>query len=89
MRGPVTPRNYALALRIQAACYKKSFFYDDARIHGRSKIIQLAIDARKQSYPDETPYVYHPMMQAADSLRWSQQTRDTVLKNYNQMDLGI
>jgi hypothetical protein len=68
---------------------EKSFFYDDARIHGRSKIIQLAIDARQQSYPHETPYVYLPMVQEAESLRWSQQTRETVLKNYNQLDLGI
>jgi len=68
---------------------EKSFFYDDARIHARSKIVQLAIDARQQSFPEEISYVYLPMVQEADSLRWSQQTRETVLKNYNQLDLGL
>ncbi|SVD51877.1 uncharacterized protein METZ01_LOCUS404731, partial [marine metagenome] len=68
---------------------KQSSFYDHERIHSRSRIIQLAIDARQKSYTDETPYVYLPMVQEAESLRWSQQTRETVLKNYNHLDLGI
>ena len=63
--------------------------YDHRRIHGRSRIIQLAIDARQQRYPDETPYVYQPLAAEADSLRWSPRTRETVLKNYNQLDLII
>jgi hypothetical protein len=63
--------------------------YEHERIHGRSRIIQLAIDARQQSYPEEAPYHYFPMAQEADSLRFSEQTRETVLKNYNQQDLGI
>lgn len=67
----------------------ESILYDHERIHGRSRIIQLAIDARQQSYPGETPYTYLPMVLEADSLRWSKQTRETVLKNYNQQDLGI
>ena len=68
---------------------KQPILYDHERIHGRSRIIQLAIDARRQRYPDETPYVYRPMAPEADSLRWSPRTRETVLKNYNQLDLGI
>lgn len=33
----------------------------DARfIQDRTRIIQLAIDARRERYPDETPYVYKP-----------------------------
>ena len=63
--------------------------YDDARIHGRSRIVQLAIDARRQRYPEETPYAYGPMTAEAETLRWSDDTRETVLKNYNQQDLGI
>lgn len=63
--------------------------YDQERIHARSRIIQLAIDARQQSYPDEATYTYQPMAQEVDSLRFSDQTRKTILKNYNQQDLGI
>ena len=66
-----------------------SVVYDEERIRARSRIIQLAIDARQKTYPDETAYIYQPMAQEADSLRWSQQTRETVLKNYNRLDLGI
>ena len=66
-----------------------SITYDEERIHGRSKIIQLAIDARQQQRPEETPYHYKPMANEADSLRWSEYTRESVLKNYNQLDLGI
>ena len=68
---------------------KQSFCYDDERIHRRSRVIQLAIDARRQCYPEETPYVYRPMGEEADLLRWSDETRETVLRNYNQLDLGI
>jgi ectoine hydroxylase-related dioxygenase (phytanoyl-CoA dioxygenase family) len=68
---------------------KKSFCYDKERIHRRSRMIQLAIDARQQCYPAETPYVYLPMAEEADLLRWSDETRETVLRNYNQLDLGI
>ena len=68
---------------------RQPVLYDHARIHGRSRIIQLAIDARQQRYPDETPYAYQPMAPEADALRWSPRTRETVLKNYNQLDLVI
>ena len=68
---------------------KNSITYDHTRIHGRSRIVQLAIDARQQSYPQETPYTYEPMLNEAAELRWSEKTRETVLKNYNQLDLGI
>ena len=68
---------------------KNSITYDHTRIHGRSRIVQLAIDARQQSYPQETPYTYEPMLDEAAQLRWSEKTRETILKNYNQLDLGI
>ena len=66
-----------------------SIIYDEERIHRRSQIIQLAIDARQQHYPKESPYHYKPMANEADSLRWSEKTRESILKNYNQLDLGI
>ena len=36
--------------------------YDDARIHQRSRVIQVAIDARAQRFPDEVPYRYMPFV---------------------------
>lgn len=44
--------------------------YDDKWIFDRCKMIQLAIDARKQKYPNETPYVYQPFVGREDEARW-------------------
>ncbi len=68
---------------------KNTIHYDAERIYGRSRIIQLAMDARRQAYPGEQPYCYAPTVQEADTLRWSEETRHSVLKDYNQLDLGI
>ena len=67
----------------------KTVVYDEARIHQRSKVIGLAIDARAQRYPEETPYDYLPLKGEEDENRWNEQTRETVLKNYNLLNLGI
>jgi len=63
-------------------------FYDDAYIHERSRLIGYGIDARRQHFPDETPYIYEPLAHDMQSYRWTAQTR-TSLKDYNLKDLGI
>ena len=63
--------------------------YDDERIHQRSRVIQVAIDARAQRFPDETPYRYLPFVGEEDDNRWNEHTRRTVLKDYNLLNLGI
>ena len=63
--------------------------YDDARIHQRSRVIQVAIDARAQRFPDETPYRYQPFVGEEEDNRWNEHTRRTVLKDYNLLNLGI
>ena len=63
--------------------------YDDARIHQRSRVIQVAIDARAQRFPDEVPYRYVPFVGEEDDNRWNEDTRRTVLKDYNLLNLGI
>ena len=68
---------------------KGSVLYDESRIHRRARIIQLAIDARQQRFPQESSYHYLPMQKEVEALRWSDATREQVLKNYNQLDLGI
>jgi hypothetical protein len=62
--------------------------YDAARISERSRLIALAIDARRQRYPDETPYVYQPFAGREDAHRWTAQAQ-AGLKDYNLLDLGI
>ena len=63
--------------------------YDEARIHQRSRVIQVAIDARAQRFPDETPYRYLPLAGEEDENRWTEHTRRSVLKDYNLLNLGI
>lgn len=62
--------------------------YDETRIRHRSRMIQLAIDARRQRFPDETPYDYAPLRDQADRYRWSEAARPGI-RDYNLEDLGI
>jgi hypothetical protein len=63
--------------------------YRLARIEARTRILQLVIDARGQHFPQETPHVYRPLAGREDGNRWSKETRATVLKNHNQLDIFI
>ena len=60
--------------------------YDAARIHARSRVLGYAIDARRQRFPHETPFVYVP--HAGETYRWDAAAR-TNLKDYNLLDLSI
>ncbi len=62
--------------------------YDAARIHERARLIGYAIDARRQRFPDETPYVYKPFADAGESYRWDEHAKAD-LKDYNLLDLSI
>ena len=62
--------------------------YDDAYIRNRSRLILYAIDARRQRFPDETPYVYGPLEGREDQYRWTPAAKAT-LKDYNLQDIGI
>lgn len=63
--------------------------YDEQRIRQRSRAIQLAIDARAHRFPNETPYRYQPFVGQEDDNRWNETTRETVLKNYNVLNLNL
>jgi hypothetical protein len=63
--------------------------YDQARIDARTRILQIAIDARRQRFPQERAYAYRPLAGHEDENRWTETTRDAVLKNYNQLDMFI
>lgn len=63
--------------------------YDEARITERARILQLAIDARRQRFPQERAHIYRPLAGREDESRWNETTRETMLKNYNQRDMFI
>ncbi len=61
--------------------------YSDAYIQSSSRLIPLAIDARKQRFPEERPYCYGPL--ADQPIRLDEVTRKEVLHNYQQRMIGI
>jgi len=63
--------------------------YTEERIAERSRIIQVAIDARRQRFPQECAYVYRPLAGREGENRWNETVRETILKNYNQRDMFI
>lgn len=62
--------------------------YDAERIRRRARMIGYAIDARRQRFPDETPFVYRPHAEAGEVWRWDDDARAEV-KDYNLLDLSI
>ena len=63
--------------------------YDEARVFERSAVIAVAIDARRQRHPLETPYVYQPFVGLEDDYRHNDDTHERIIRNYNLKDLGI
>jgi hypothetical protein len=62
--------------------------FDDAIIARRSRALGYAIDARKQRFPDETPYCYQPFASQGIEYLWNEQARSD-MKDYNCDDLSI
>ena len=62
--------------------------YDAEYINTRSRLIGYGIDARRQRFPDEKPFVYKPFIGQEEKYRWTRELR-AGLKDYNLMDLGI
>lgn len=59
---------------------------DEARIAERSRMIGWAIAARRERYPQETPFEYEPL--AGERLAFDGAAR-TALVDYNNLDLSI
>jgi Phytanoyl-CoA dioxygenase (PhyH) len=62
--------------------------YDAARIRERARLIGYGIDARRQRFPDEKPYVYKPHADEGLSYRWDEKAKAGI-KDYNLLDLSI
>ena len=63
--------------------------YDEERIFRRSAVIAVAVDARRRHFPDETPYCYQPFSGLEDQFRYSPETFESVIRDYNTRDLAI
>ena len=75
-------------LDVEAGLHNTTAVYDAARILERSRMIGYAIDARRQYFPDETPYCYKPLLGVDDAQVWSPEAK-ALLRNYNLLDLSI
>jgi hypothetical protein len=62
--------------------------YDAARIRERARVIGYAIDARRQRFPNETPFVYKPHAEEGLTYRWDAAAK-AGMKDYNLLDLSI
>jgi Phytanoyl-CoA dioxygenase (PhyH) len=68
--------------------HNKPAVYDTRRIRERARLIGYAIDARRQRFPGETPFVYKPHADEGLSYRWDDKARADI-KDYNLLDLSI
>ena len=62
--------------------------FDEALIAKRSEVIGYGIDARRQRFPDETPFEYKPFVKKGLSYKWDAAARES-LHDYNMRDLSI
>jgi hypothetical protein len=62
--------------------------YDAERIRERARLIGYGINARRQRFPDEKPFVYRPHAEAGLTYRWDE-TAKAEIKDYNLLDLSI
>lgn len=81
-------RDAVVGVDAYSPTHEKHITYDEERVAERSKVIALAIDARAQHHPDETPYRYEPCADVSD-LQYTPENERRVLHGYNTRDLFI
>ena len=68
--------------------HNEAAVYDEERIRERARLLGYAIDARRQRFPDETPFAYQPHAAAGLTYRWDAAAKADI-KDYNLLDLSI
>jgi len=71
-----------------AGIHAEAVLMDADYIAKRSHVIGLAIDARQQRFPDETPYDYAPLADRQADISWTPEAQ-AALKDYNLLDISI
>ena len=71
-----------------AGTHNEAQVFDEALIAKRSEVIGYGIDARRQRFPDETPYTYQPFAKAGLDYQWNEDAKAS-LHDYNTRDLSI
>ncbi|HKM61349.1 MAG TPA: phytanoyl-CoA dioxygenase family protein [Acidisphaera sp.] len=68
--------------------HNEAAVYDAERIRQRARVIGYAIDARRQRFPQETPFVYAPHAQAGETYVWNESAK-AGMRDYTLLDLSI
>lgn len=71
-----------------AGMHAEAAVMDSDFVDTRARLIGLAIDARRQRFPEESPYNYAPFAQRQDEFVYNEASQAS-LKDYNLMDLSI
>lgn len=82
-------RKSVLGAHTALSVREEGVYYDEARIERRASVIQVAIDARHQHYPNEKPFRYQPFVGREHEFRFSDEAFDHVIRDYNKYDLAI
>jgi len=77
-----------LGVETQGTVHAAAGVYDEQRIHKRAHLIGWGIDARRQRFPDEAPFVYQPHAAAGETYLWNDASKADI-KDYNLLDLSI
>ena len=81
-------RNSVLGQR-GALSQNSGVVYDEDRIRRRSGVIAMAVDARRQARPDETPFRYQPFDGLDHEFHYDPATFDDRIREYFFDDLSI
>ncbi len=81
-------RRSVLGVETRGTVHAAAGVYDDARIRQRARLIGYGIDARRQRFAAEQPYVYRPHLASGETFRWDEAAQAS-LKDYNLLDLSI
>lgn len=71
-----------------AGIHAEAAVFDADFIAERSRVMGLAIDARRQRFPGETPYDYKPLSDVQSEIKYNAAAQAGLL-DYNLMDLSI
>lgn len=81
-------RRSVLGVQTHGTTHVAAATYTPERIAERARMIGYGIDARRQRFPQETPYVYKPHADAGEVWHWNEAARASI-HDYNLLDLSI
>jgi phytanoyl-CoA dioxygenase PhyH len=82
-------RKSVLGAKAALSMASQNVTYDEARVERRAAVIAVAIDARRQHYPHEKPFVYQPFAGRERECRFNDETFEKIIRDYNNYDLAI